>query len=143
MYSEDNDRRYPPADRWEDALATRSIKGDSYVDYPRFFDRVNPGNIDLHYAFREEASSLKASLVAEPASFILIFDTWKEGPSIHYYKSEIPHEGRHAGILSFQYDVVAFADGHVKPLQTTNKDGKFVGSQLDRTLQADHGVFGR
>ena len=140
LYATDHDDHYPPADRWEDSLENPSGAGKTYASQHQFIDRVASEDMTLHYAFRNEASSVRTALVSEPAHFILLFETLRQGPNAHDYLSGIPREGKHPGPGEGKSVVVSFADGHARILRTTTSDHRYEGSQLDTVIQRDHGL---
>ncbi len=103
QYANDNDDRFPQANRWTDAVYPY-FKTWKLLHCP-----ADHSHAKSSYAMNAALSGKKLSEVRDPQNTVLIFDTSRPGDSPRGGRELVPHPGRHRGGNNF-----GFVSGYVK-----------------------------
>jgi len=102
QYVQDNDQRFPDADKWVDEVYP-------YIKSMQVFqDPQDKPDSKWSYAYNRALSGKKMTDIASPADTVLIFDSNLETKNASDKGESIPKPGRHQGKT-----VIGFTDGHV------------------------------
>ena len=127
MYTRDNDERFPPADKWNDALAPLLAKPSADASQPSPFDCPTLGPNRWGYSMNWKLSKRPISEVEAPPTTVSLYETNVPRPNANYDGRDLI--ARHTRLSATRPGAgqsergsnFAFADGHVQWLPTTQK----------------------
>jgi hypothetical protein len=115
MYAEDNDAKFPPAEKWTEAILPYVLKKQS-SEMERFAIFRCPNgqakkNGSFNYAMQDSLSGVSQQEIAAPENASLLFETSATQKNAHNNGNSFatPHSRQEK-----KFGGVAFTDGHVK-----------------------------
>ena len=132
MYTRDNDERFPPADKWNDALAPLLAKPSADASQALPFDCPSLGPNRWGYSMNWKLSKRPISEVEAPHTTVSLYETNVPRANAAYDGRDLiarhtrlsatrPSATRSGAGQSERGSNFAFADGHVQWLSATQK----------------------
>lgn len=104
IYSQDNDERFPDAEKWCEDLALYYNRNNRILACPAL-------EFPYGYAMNRNLSKISRSKIKEPERTVVLFDSTKGTINASDAGESLPRPGRHLERNNF-----CFADGHVETL---------------------------